>query len=499
MTEQEKEVLRTMFMNPRAPVANIALDKIEDEKVREVLRNLIRTIEAIYAGAAQASNYNMAKLVAQPNQPDVAEGESIVWHDTDAPQGAPMAFILTRVNGQVFRFPTDQISGGTTPPEPTIPTIVNIVPSSVSIDEGQQTTITVNLSGAAPVGGSAVAISSTDGGIAGVTPLTINIAEGQTSGTATVQGNNAGVCSIVASYNNSQQSCVVTVNDVVVPEPQPGADFLYTFENIQYGNIGFPILQFDKNLVDGDLLYRFQIQCKDTANPQNNVFQGSPARHGGSSIVLRTRGADTGVSGSGANERCDLNPTSGNPGGTEGQEFWWAHSIFLPAGFIFPGDPAPSFSHFHLLMQFHDNVGQPPIPIEIIRYRAGAGFPTYPMFRVRVSGGNPKTERLRVHLRNQEQVTANAWYDFVWHIIWSAGAGGRVQMWLRKDNESIGGLEINYTGPTMATDPVNMKPANYHSYVPGAGNNTDVYHDRIIRGHSAAQVSLFQLEGEPTF
>lgn len=490
-----------MFMNPRAPVASIALDKIEDERTREVLRNLIRTIEAIYAGAAQASNYNMAKLVSQPNQPEVAEGESIVWHDTDAPTGAPLAFILTRVNGQLFRFPTDQLSGGTQPPPtPTLPTLANITPATISIDEGQTTTITVNLTAAVPAGAGTqtVNISSTDGGIAGVTPLTLSIAEGQSSAQATVQGNVSGVCSIIASYNNTQASCTVTVNDV----QQPGTgtpDFLQTFETIQYANIGFPVLRFDEYLVNANPLYQYQIQCKDTVTPANNVFQSAPGRHGGVSIVLRTRGADTGVSGSGSNERCDLNPTSGNPGATDGQEVWWAHSIFLPTGFIFAGDPAPSFSHFHIIMQLHDNSGQPPIPLEIIRYRAGAGFPTYPMLRVRITAGEPESERLRVHLRNQEQVTDNSWYDLVWNIRWSQAADGFCKLWLRKNNESIGALEINYTGATKSSGAVNFKPANYHSYVPGAGNNTDVYHDRILRGTRPQDVSMFQLEGVPPF
>jgi hypothetical protein len=71
--------------------------------------------------------------------------------------------------------------------------------SNVTVVAGQSTSLGITLSAAAPVGGSAVALVSSDTTKLRVTTPTVNIAAGQTTGSATIQGIAAGIVGVAAT------------------------------------------------------------------------------------------------------------------------------------------------------------------------------------------------------------------------------------------------------------------------------------------------------------
>jgi len=110
-------------INPRATVISINLEKIEDVSVREALRALLRSVEGVSISIAKTANYNLARAVESPTIPDVQEGESVIWRKTGVGIGLPKAYLVTKMGGEVFTFPSDQLAGTipVTPPVPTPP------------------------------------------------------------------------------------------------------------------------------------------------------------------------------------------------------------------------------------------------------------------------------------------------------------------------------------------------------------------------------------------
>ena len=80
----------------------------------------------------------------------------------------------------------------------------------------------------------------------------------------------------------------------------------------------------------------------------------------------------------------------------------------------------------------------------------------------------------------------NRWYDFVYHVKWSSDSDGFMFAWVN------GVQELAHRGPTLyAGQGCYFKLANYHA---ASGAPSAVIHDRVVRGSSAAEVSLTLLQ-----
>ena len=199
------------------------------------------------------------------------------------------------------------------------------------------------------------------------------------------------------------------------------------------------------------------------------------ARDGATSVQLNTLPGDANVDGSGANERDDLELPPSAAYCNQGQEEWWAHSILFPDGYVVP--PSGSTWNWGVVFDFHHtgSSGQP--NFEIASLPTGlelwvAGGPTI------VNGpSDPGFFRAAIG-----QVAKNVWYDFVYHVKWSANGDGYFQAWLN------GRQVMNFSGATLyAGQACYLKLANYHTPL---GVPVSVVHDRVIRGTTQADVAL---------
>jgi polysaccharide lyase-like protein len=85
------------------------------------------------------------------------------------------------------------------------------------------------------------------------------------------------------------------------------------------------------------------------------------------------------------------------------------------------------------------------------------------------------------------EISRNVWYDMVYHVKWSEGSDGFMQAWMN------GKKVLDYSGPTLYYGiSCYLKLADYHD---ANGQASSVIHDRIVRGSTAAAVSLTPLEG----
>jgi hypothetical protein len=84
-------------------------------------------------------------------------------------------------------------------------------------------------------------------------------------------------------------------------------------------------------------------------------------------------------------------------------------------------------------------------------------------------------------------VVRNVWYDFVYHVKWSAGAEGFFDAWVN------GAQKMTYRGPTLyAGQGCYLKLSNYHS---AHGQASSVIHSRVVRGTTPGAVALTPLQG----
>lgn len=204
-------------------------------------------------------------------------------------------------------------------------------------------------------------------------------------------------------------------------------------------------------------------------------------RTGRKALRLTTQPGDININGSGAMERCDL--MQAVPGGTaplvyRNVEQWWAHSVMFPADCQFPQGQAYMVIDFH---NYPDSPGQPNLVL---------GFSNWNRDRTKLGElmlqrwiGDPKNPTERTVTLGPP--VRNVWYDFVYHVRWSAGDDGFFTAWLN------GQLVMAQPGPTLypvANAGVYLKLANYH-YPDGSGKASSVIHDRIALGYSSDELA----------
>jgi len=203
-------------------------------------------------------------------------------------------------------------------------------------------------------------------------------------------------------------------------------------------------------------------------------------RDGGTALRLHTDPGDNNVSGSGNSERNDVALQYTNS--YQGDEQWWAHSILFPDDYaVTPWDQPTARA---VVFDFHDTRNQGGqanfhVVVEpggLLTFVANAG-PT-----VVGDQGNQYSYGADIG-----QLQKNVWYDFVYHVRWSAYGDGYFQAWVN------GVKKLDHYGPTLYEGyGVYLKLANYHT---AFGQSSSVIHDRVIRGTTWDVVSLTSLEG----
>jgi hypothetical protein len=192
-------------------------------------------------------------------------------------------------------------------------------------------------------------------------------------------------------------------------------------------------------------------------------------------VRLTTLPGDDDIAGSGRAERADLALSPQATGCAEGAEQWWSHALLFPDDYTLPvatrADPWP----WGVMFDFHQtgSEGQANFEVEV------AGNP--PGLRLAISGGPvvsngaPGSPTRRWPLG---PIVRNHWYEFVYHVRWSAGAAGFFDAWL--DGRQV----LTYRGPTLYSGQgCYLKLANYHT---PTGTAVSVVHARLRRGATRA-------------
>jgi len=196
-------------------------------------------------------------------------------------------------------------------------------------------------------------------------------------------------------------------------------------------------------------------------------------------VRLETLPGDERIAGSGGAERADLALSPEATGCSPGAEQWWTHSLLFPDDYTLPvasrADPWP----WGVVFDFHHTgaEGQANYQVQL------AGKP--PELQLAISGG-PKVSSGAPGSPTRQfpigPVIKNHWYQFVYHIRWSAGADGFFDAWL--DGKRV----LDYRGPTLyAGQGCYLKLANYHTPV---GKPVSVVHARLRRAPSESGLGL---------
>jgi len=202
-------------------------------------------------------------------------------------------------------------------------------------------------------------------------------------------------------------------------------------------------------------------------------------RDGNTAVRLHTESGDNNVNGSGTWERNDLSLGTSSGYCNQGQDEWWAHSVYFPDDYTYSTG---------VLADFHAAVSGDTQPNFQTMTTSGGlritvfGGPT-------INGGRFDKYITDPYGASGASVVKNRWYDFVYHIKWSSGSDGVAEAWLN------GKKIMGYSGATLYTGvSCYLKLANYHV---AFGSANSIVHDRVVRGSSAGAVALTPLEGVP--
>ena len=215
---------------------------------------------------------------------------------------------------------------------------------------------------------------------------------------------------------------------------------------------------------------------REQAKVPGRATLAGPGRGGATAVRLTTQSGDNTVHGSGTWERNDLPLGTSSSYCNQGQDEWWAHSVYFPGDYVYSRG---------VLLDFHAAVSGDTQPnFNLMTTDSG--------LRITVFGGAINGGRVDKYIADPygatgASVVKNRWYDFVYHIKWSSGSDGILDAWLN------GKKVMSHRGPTLYSGVAcYLKLANYHV---ATGSASSIVHDRVVRGTSAGAVALTPLEG----
>lgn len=188
----------------------------------------------------------------------------------------------------------------------------------------------------------------------------------------------------------------------------------------------------------------------------------SPVRQGRYAARFVVRPGDYPVGSSG--ERAELFYSSGE---TEGTESWWAWSTDFPTGFH------PNRGSWNVFTQWHQTGAACPQPVsfEVNNYSSPARL------KLRVWGGRLSSTCQPSSRRewNFARLRRNHWYNFVFHVKWSASSSvGFVELWLNGRHR----IAKTHLATLYRGQGVYVKQGFYRGH---SNLTTTIYHDGLRR------------------
>ena len=253
-----------------------------------------------------------------------------------------------------------------------------------------------------------------------------------------------------------------------------------------------------------DLIWNTLNKNADRADDTTRIGRAGFGRDGTNAIRFTTQDVDDNVHGSGTRERSMIQlPDNGIPyGGFQGDEQWWAHSLFLPNDWVMPTGVQDDM----MIMQWNSlsipgnpaqgpdagisifNQGGSDAHIVIDAWAVGAPSPsaTNGGNQYWYQEGNGGTNTGNCILDN---VQRNVWYDFVHHIRWSANGDAFQEIWLKVGDGPYRKVLEKFNISTLMSTSHNtyLSIGLYHSPVAGPSS---VVHDRIRFGTSFEAVAV---------
>src|SRR5438876_622403 len=153
------------------------------------------------------------------------------------------------------------------------------------------------------------------------------------------------------------------------------------------------------------------------AAASNRAAVVGPGRDGPTAVQLTTHLGDINIAGSDSNERADLALSPSSRYCNQGQDEWWAHSLMFPPSYVAP--PVAAVWNWGALFDFHNS-------------SSGGGQPNFMVYatpkglELHMAGGANTVNRPTdpgYYGIAIGPITQNVWYDFVYHVKWSSGAG----------------------------------------------------------------------------
>ena len=241
---------------------------------------------------------------------------------------------------------------------------------------------------------------------------------------------------------------------VIVPPAVPSADVLWQW--------------------DATSIAPFFLHAKD---PSRAIFTQAGGRN---AVRLLTMPGDNNVNGSNLAERCDLRLGNAESDANEGREWWFAHSVWFPDDYV-DQPQSNGMWHWGAVFDWHDDSdtagSQGPLQLmSMPRTAISADRPTGLHFQVYAGPGGVRLGDFPV-----SPIERNKWFDFVYHIRWTATSTGFADGWVN------GTQFMAHKGPTLhAGHGAYLKLANYHT---AHGKPSAVIHGRVVRARTEAALA----------
>jgi hypothetical protein len=219
-------------------------------------------------------------------------------------------------------------------------------------------------------------------------------------------------------------------------------------------NIIFSALFNGSNPFDPNQLYK-QACCSYSVTQAKDIV-----REGDGSFRAESRASDPSVS---EGYRPEFIPTK-NTILTDG---WYGYSLYTPGW-----NPCSGFNCGEHIMQWHPASGTGSASLAI--WTASGTF----NIKLNKTGGTSSSDA--VSIKDGMVFKPNTWYDFVWHVVWSADrAKGRIEVWIN------GTKYCDYTGATLTSGGTPYFKLGINRWNMGTVNRI-LYVDAVRVGNSSA-------------
>lgn len=230
-----------------------------------------------------------------------------------------------------------------------------------------------------------------------------------------------------------------------------------------------------------DLEKDFVLQCNPVGLPRRTFITSDRTER--RAVVMTTLPGDNNVAGSGGMFRTDQYLGT-LPGGApvlygEGVEQYWGHSIKLGKNFQLPNGESSVLFDFH---NYPEGGSAANYMVNFVNWNSAMKDKLGWLQLQRFSGDRDHPTEHAVAVCRP---VLDEWYDFVYHVGWSATSKGFFKAWVNNR------LYMDHIGPTLyPNSSVYLKLAHYHVASPTLPPaETSVIHERVMLGTTYASVT----------